>query len=46
MKFLASAFLAFVFVPVESTLAQESTQDHPTADKAHHHHARGHFRVI
>src|SRR5713226_10542653 len=29
MKFLASALLALVFVPVESTLGQESTQDHP-----------------
>ena len=29
MKFIASALLALVFVPVESALGQESTQDHP-----------------
>src|SRR5579864_5558076 len=32
MKFLASALLALVFVPVESTLGQESTQDRATAE--------------
>jgi hypothetical protein len=32
MKFLASALLALVFVPVASTLGQESTQDHPMVE--------------
>jgi hypothetical protein len=32
MKFLASALLALVFIPVESTLGQESTQDRATAE--------------
>jgi hypothetical protein len=30
MKLLASALLALLFVPFESTLGQQSTQDHPT----------------
>jgi hypothetical protein len=32
MKFLASALLALLFVTVESTLGQESTQDHPALE--------------
>src|SRR5713101_8540310 len=34
MKFLASALLTLVFVPVESTFGQEPTQDHPAAESA------------